>query len=373
MKYFECKPGILCHGAECCTSIDTQPELTFGDFLRLSELTKEPIQRIWRTKGNVSLKHMPEIELEGVYAVSLGLMHGPCPYLSKDLKCTVHKRRPITCAGFPILLEEREVEDDDPHLETFQRYQCLQDVIMKPRQIEIGEKLKGIQLEEFLLDLKYVWSGEVPAIKALTDKDYKALAYHAIDIQLKRDPKGRNVRSMWLKQHIMDMVDEIKKLDNSEIVEIDPVLFLHHLQPLMGNIKIQLREDMPITAGNFKKLVQEGFYDGVIFHRIIDGFMIQGGDPTGTGTGGPGYVIEDEFTSNNKNNRGTIAMANAGPNTGGSQFFINLIDNNFLDSKHPVFGSVIESMDVVDKIEKVQTGPGDKPVEDVKIIKASLI
>jgi len=89
----------------------------------------------------------------------------------------------------------------------------------------------------------------------------------------------------------------------------------------MGDIAIQLYSDMPITAGNFKKLVEKGFYDGVIFHRIIDGFMIQGGDPTGTGRGGPGYAIKDEFTPNSKNARGTISMANAGPNTGGSQFF----------------------------------------------------
>ena len=101
--------------------------------------------------------------------------------------------------------------------------------------------------------------------------------------------------------------------------------------------------------------------------------MIQGGDPQGNGMGGPGYTIKDEFTSHNKNNRGTIAMANAGPNTGGSQFFINLVDNNFLDTKHPAFGKVVEGMDVVDKIAKVSTNANDKPLKDVKILKASLI
>ncbi len=143
-----------------------------------------------------------------------------------------------------------------------------------------------------------------------------------------------------------------------------------------GDIVIELYlEQMPITAGNFKKLVEEGFYDGIIFHRIIDGFMLQGGDPKGTGTGGPGYNIKDEFTNTDldKNNRGTLSMANAGPNTGGSQFFINLIDNNFLDGKHPVFGKVVEGMDVVDKIAKVQTNVQDRPLEEVKIIKASMI
>ena len=147
------------------------------------------------------------------------------------------------------------------------------------------------------------------------------------------------------------------------------------LETNMGDIVIELYEEMPITAGNFEKLVKQGFYDGVIFHRVIDGFMIQGGDPTGTGMGGPGYKIEDEFTNTNldKNNRGTISMANSGPNTGGSQFFINLVDNNFLDGKHPVFGKIIEGMDVIDKIAKVEKNAQDKSVEDVKIIKAVIV
>lgn len=145
------------------------------------------------------------------------------------------------------------------------------------------------------------------------------------------------------------------------------------METTMGNITIQLYDDMPITAGNFQKLVEEGFYDGTIFHRVIDGFMIQGGDPEGTGMGGPGYTIEDEFTDHNRNDRGTIAMANSGPNTGGSQFFINLVDNNFLDDKHPVFGKVVEGMDVVDAIGKVETGAEDRPVEEVKIIQARVI
>jgi peptidylprolyl isomerase len=145
------------------------------------------------------------------------------------------------------------------------------------------------------------------------------------------------------------------------------------LETSMGNITIQLYSDMPITTGNFLSLVEKGFYDGVIFHRIIDGFMIQGGDPEGTGMGGPGYTIEDEFTDNNRNDRGTIAMANAGPNTGGSQFFINLVDNNFLDDKHPAFGKVIEGMDVVDKIVIVKTDSNDRPLEEVVIVRASVI
>ena len=145
------------------------------------------------------------------------------------------------------------------------------------------------------------------------------------------------------------------------------------LETTMGNITLELRPDMPITAGNFEKLVKQGYYDGTIFHRVIDGFMIQGGDPKGTGMGGPGYTIKDEFTRTNRNDRGTISMANAGPNTGGSQFFINLVNNNFLDTKHPVFGKVVEGMDVVDKIGRVKTDSGDRPTTPVKILKATVI
>jgi len=140
----------------------------------------------------------------------------------------------------------------------------------------------------------------------------------------------------------------------------------------MGDITIELREDMPITSGNFEKLVKEGFYNGIIFHRVIDGFMIQGGDPRGNGTGGPGYQIKDEFMPDNKNNKGTISMANAGPNTGGSQFFINLVNNNYLDKAHPAFGTVLEGFDVVEKIGKVKTNWNDKPLEDV-VIKEALV
>jgi len=152
------------------------------------------------------------------------------------------------------------------------------------------------------------------------------------------------------------------------------------LKTTMGDITIELYDNMPITAGNFEKLVGEGFYNGVIFHRVIDKFMIQGGDPLGTGTGGPGYKIQDEFVAGSSNVRGTISMANSGPNSGGSQFFINLVDNTNLDwdkppltSKHPVFGKVVEGMDVVDAIGKVQTGPNDRPVVEVKIIEAKVL
>lgn len=145
------------------------------------------------------------------------------------------------------------------------------------------------------------------------------------------------------------------------------------LKTNMGDIKIELASDMPVTTENFINLVEKGTYDGVIFHRIIDGFMIQGGDPTGTGFGDSNIPhIKDEFGSL-KNDKGTISMANAGPNTGSSQFFINLVNNNFLDGKHPVFGKVIEGYDIVEKIANVQTDSGDKPLEDVIIEKAEVM
>ena len=162
---------------------------------------------------------------------------------------------------------------------------------------------------------------------------------------------------------LSSIIWENKKMSDKKIA----VLETNH-----GNIEIELYSDMPITSGNFEKLVEQGFYNDVIFHRVIDGFMIQGGDPTGTGMGGPGYKIKDEFTrkGGNKNFRGTISMANAGPNTGGSQFFINLVDNNFLDTKHPAFGKVISGINVVDKIAKVETDSSDRPFENVTILKS---
>jgi cyclophilin family peptidyl-prolyl cis-trans isomerase len=151
----------------------------------------------------------------------------------------------------------------------------------------------------------------------------------------------------------------------------EPKVLLH---TSMGDLIIALRNDMPITTSNFKKLVQHGTYNGTIFHRVIPGFMIQGGDPTGTGYGDSSIPeIKDEFTRSNRNDRGTISMANAGPNTGSSQFFINQVNNNFLDTKHPAFGKVISGMDVVDKIAKVPTGPNDKPQTNVTIITASIV
>ena len=143
------------------------------------------------------------------------------------------------------------------------------------------------------------------------------------------------------------------------------------LHTSMGDVTIELFDaKMPITTENFRKLVEKKFYDGTIFHRVISGFMIQGGDPEGTGYGGPGYSIKDELPTDNRNARGTISMANSGPNTGGSQFFINDVDNNRLDPKHPAFGKVVSGMDVVDQISKVPVDQLDRPRKAVSIKKA---
>jgi cyclophilin family peptidyl-prolyl cis-trans isomerase len=140
------------------------------------------------------------------------------------------------------------------------------------------------------------------------------------------------------------------------------------IQTNHGAIEVELfDDDAPKTVENFTKLARDGFYDGVVFHRVIPDFMIQGGDPTGTGSGGPGYQFDDE-ANDRPVVRGALAMANAGPNTNGSQFFIVTAEAcPWLDGKHTVFGQVTSGMDVVDTIERVDTGPGDRPREDVRM------
>jgi cyclophilin family peptidyl-prolyl cis-trans isomerase len=140
-----------------------------------------------------------------------------------------------------------------------------------------------------------------------------------------------------------------------------------------GAVEIELFDgDAPKTVENFRKLAGDGFYDGVIFHRVIPDFMIQGGDPTGTGSGGPGYTFEDEFNDHSVA-RGALAMANAGPNTNGSQFFIVTADAcPWLDGKHTVFGRVTDGMDVVDAISQAETEAGDRPRETVSIERVEL-
>ena len=130
----------------------------------------------------------------------------------------------------------------------------------------------------------------------------------------------------------------------------------------------------PLTTKNFIELVEKGFYDGIIFHRVIDGFMMQGGDPTGTGMGGPGYKIKDEFGEGLKHDdEGILSMANAGPNTGGSQFFITLAPTPWLNGHHAIFGKVVEGMDVVRLIGVVPTDFRDRPREAVTMEKVEVV
>src|SRR6478672_12469098 len=145
------------------------------------------------------------------------------------------------------------------------------------------------------------------------------------------------------------------------------------LHTSMGAVDVELFDDhAPKTVANFKKLAEDGFYNGVIFHRVIPDFMIQGGDPTGTGSGGPGYTFEDE-PNDRSVERGALAMANAGPNTNGSQFFIVTADScPWLNGKHTVFGRVTTGMDVADAISLLATGPGDRPRDDVVIERVEL-
>ena len=142
-----------------------------------------------------------------------------------------------------------------------------------------------------------------------------------------------------------------------------------------GNFKIELYNDKaPVTTGNFMKLVNDGFYNGLIFHRVIPDFMIQGGCPHGTGRGGPGYTIRDEFHPDLKHDsKGVLSMANAGPNTGGSQFFITVAPTPWLDKHHSIFGKVIEGYEVVEAISKVERDRNDKPSQNVVINNITIV
>lgn len=144
------------------------------------------------------------------------------------------------------------------------------------------------------------------------------------------------------------------------------------LKTTLGDLTLEIFEDkVPKTAGNFLTLVRKGFYNNTTFHRVIPGFMIQGGCPKGDGTGGPGYEIPDEFHPLLTHSQaGVVSMANAGPNTGGSQFFITLDATNWLDRKHAVFGKVVKGQDVVEKIAAVPRGPSDRPKTPVKVLSA---
>ena len=146
------------------------------------------------------------------------------------------------------------------------------------------------------------------------------------------------------------------------------------IETTLGVIDVELFEDKaPLTSANFIKLAEKGFYDGIIFHRVIPNFMVQTGDPKGTGTGGPGYDIKDEFGPGLKHNKpGILSMANSGPNTGGSQFFITTVPTPWLDGKHAIFGQVVKGQDIVDKISNSPRDGNDKPKSEIKMIKVTI-
>jgi cyclophilin family peptidyl-prolyl cis-trans isomerase len=192
----------------------------------------------------------------------------------------------------------------------------------------------------------------------------------------KTDDKKSDTTKQQTTQTKQDTTKEIKKEDDKTDKKVDSKKMDYvKFETTMGNFKIKLFSDKaPITTDNFRGLVEKGFYDGIIFHRVIDGFMIQGGDPTGTGRGGSGKTIQDEFGPGLKHSKeGILSMANAGPNTGTSQFFITLAPTPHLDGKHAIFGEVVEGMDVVKKIGKTKTGPGDKPETEVKMKKVYMV
>jgi cyclophilin family peptidyl-prolyl cis-trans isomerase len=176
---------------------------------------------------------------------------------------------------------------------------------------------------------------------------------------------------------IAQAIEGLEVKEETQIMETEQETLRAVMNTSKGVITLLLmKENAPKTVENFVTLAQNGFYDGTRFHRVIEGFMIQGGDPLSKdtaqmsrwGTGGPGYQFADEIHAENHNMKGTISMANAGPNTNGSQFFINVADNVFLDTKHTVFGKVVEGYDIVETIALVDTVPGvDRPVEDVII------
>lgn len=184
--------------------------------------------------------------------------------------------------------------------------------------------------------------------------------------------EGESQQQMQQETQMQQTQNENKIINNEEDIKKVMTATLHTNK---GDITLEFNSNTPKTVENFVKLAKDGFYDGTKFHRVIKDFMSQGGDPlskddskaSSWGTGGPGYKFDDEITSNNKNDINTISMANAGPNSNGSQFFINAANNNYLDSKHTVFGKIVSGADVAKAINDVATGAGDRPVDPVVI------
>ena len=202
-------------------------------------------------------------------------------------------------------------------------------------------------------------------VQTETEKDSESLETEIVEVGEMQESAEKTEAGI---TETEEVVEEVGKLEGNMNTIVE-------LETNMGVMKLKLYDDKaPNTVKNFKDLVEKGFYDGTIFHRVIKDFMIQGGDPTGTGTGGPGYKIADEFGAGLKHDKkGILSMANAGPNTGGSQFFITLVPTPWLDGKHAIFGHIVEGEDVLDKIGSAPTNPGDKPKTEIKIVKAEVV
>jgi cyclophilin family peptidyl-prolyl cis-trans isomerase len=211
-------------------------------------------------------------------------------------------------------------------------------------------------------------------LSVLPNSDITETQIEVENVELK-DPLSDLLSEDELNDNIENLNNDFKiknmNTDNLQKGALKPDETVAVISTTKGDIVLRFfEEEAPKTVENFLGLAKKSYYDDIIFHRVIEGFMIQGGDPTGTGRGGEsfwGKPFDDEFSTNRKNKKGSISMANAGPKTNGSQFFINTNDNLFLDNKHSVFGEVISGLDIVESIEKSNTDSNDKPLEEVKI------
>jgi len=245
-------------------------------------------------------------------------------------------------------------------------------------------KLRALLLIVFILLISYlafqfvdkdVESKEIDLVEDLEgiDKEVETLEKEVDKIEEKvTEPVIEKVVEEEVKEEVEPVTEKEVEEEKVEEVKMNTRI---KMETNMGMMIIELFEDKaPKTTENFKTLVEKGFYDGLKFHRVIRGFMIRGGDPEGTGAGGPGYMIDDEFGPGLKHDKkGILSMANAGPNTGGSQFFITLAPTPHLNGMHAIFGEVVEGIGVLEKIGQVDTAPGDRPRQDVVMTKVSVM
>lgn len=226
-KYFECKPTILCKGADCCTTPETKPALSVGDYLRLSWFTQEPVVDIWRNKGDIAVNSFPDLK-EGHFLVSLSLLHDPCPYLSKEYKCAVHETRPLGCGSFPIMLFKRKSQELEG---IYNGYRCLQNVQPRPEQLQLTNDLEQILKEEAELDIRFFWEGSPVYINASTVGAFSELALEALRSQKTRDPQEKYRRTQTLIRALdrMQSIIEEKKGVHLSAIEysalLSPVMF----------------------------------------------------------------------------------------------------------------------------------------------------